>query len=1104
MLAFAQLTSGSQVAPGAVALLWPAGVAVGLLVLLVAAYVLRFRRALPVLGAAFVTQAIGALLVFFRVFKSGATALIVTAVVTTLVLLVVLGAWLAATLRARALEKKMLEGLSTGPSVDEQQLARLRQDMSDALALLRRAGRGSSAIYTLPWVLVVGRSQAGKTVAIKNSGLQLPVRKDWVKGVGGTHTCDWFFTDELIFLDTPGQWVTEGSAPPERRQWIELLRMLRKNRGERPLDGLVVVVPAEDLLRLNEGALREQAAKIRDVIDFAQEELGFRFPVYVIVSKCDLVDGFVDFFRGLAPERKNEMLGWSSARTSGEPRAMVKEALARIAAGLAACRLDMLAKVASRRQARRLFFFPEEFRRLEEPLAAFADALFREDPFHEPPLLRGFYFTSGTQGEGTPFGSAMAELARSLGLGGARAAAGSDDEPKRSYFLLDVMKKRIAGDGPLLSRTSGGGSKQRRLAALTAIVPAVAGLALVGLSMNALRLNRAVYRDVQERVPALARDLDAARTGSVSDVPKALVALAAIADYQHKLDGFSMWRGFGMRRADDLAGLTGQLYRRSLEASVLRPTLSAAQAVATDATRSCPERLALLHGAVKLRLGGSSWMGNDEPTGLEAVWKAPAGDLPAAAANFATQYRWYRDEAGATDPLPGFSIRKVADSIRQDCFGRSGNTRSALEVYLDFQNACQSASAPADLRACYVRLNEALRAGEAGGAALQANLDQLKDDLAKLGESDREAAEAKAGLESVQLAAAKTNECLGSFGTDVAPLIADFARQDELLDQCRDEVKAVRDPAGKQDKRDEVLRQQAQDLKAKEDVLKQKMTDFSDRCRSAVPGFTRLEIGVVKRVTEGWRKGSCLDLGSQWGDVGSVFDGVRGRFPIGGENAPMVELKSLVDVFGGATGFVVKFREATQGKGLAGPAQRWLDNANALSRLLFETGTDTPRALKVRLTQVAATYDPPDLEKKLKIEQVTVRLGEGAELEWREGDPATREATVDLFGARASEVSSVAVVMAQRKGLFGRAFGADFKEGKPIEVASAQGTWAPIRLLQKGGGGGTVAYTVDVPLDKKKTGKVTLRFQVDGSDVGRLAQLMKSGFPAPPAQGAGE
>ena len=48
-----------------------------------------------------------------------------------------------------------------------------------------------------------------------NSGLKFPleqrVGKGAVRGVGGTRNCDWWFTDEAVFLDTAGRYTTQDS-----------------------------------------------------------------------------------------------------------------------------------------------------------------------------------------------------------------------------------------------------------------------------------------------------------------------------------------------------------------------------------------------------------------------------------------------------------------------------------------------------------------------------------------------------------------------------------------------------------------------------------------------------------------------------------------------------------------------------------------------------------------------------------------------------------------------------------------------------------------------------------------------------------------------------
>ena len=114
----AALPDVAKVNPSMIALVWPAGVAVLLLALLVAAILLRLRPAVWPLGVGFVAQTIGALLVFFRVFASGFTALWITIAAIVVAVLVVVGVSVSRQVRARQLERKLLQGLSDAPSVD--------------------------------------------------------------------------------------------------------------------------------------------------------------------------------------------------------------------------------------------------------------------------------------------------------------------------------------------------------------------------------------------------------------------------------------------------------------------------------------------------------------------------------------------------------------------------------------------------------------------------------------------------------------------------------------------------------------------------------------------------------------------------------------------------------------------------------------------------------------------------------------------------------------------------------------------------------------------------------------------------------------------------
>jgi Mg-chelatase subunit ChlI len=82
--------------------------------------------------------------------------------------------------------------------------------------------------------MIIGPPGAGKTTALKHSGLVFPFRArrgGGVRGVGGTRNCDWWFTNEAILLDTAGRYTTESD---DRDEWLSFLRMLLKYRSKQP------------------------------------------------------------------------------------------------------------------------------------------------------------------------------------------------------------------------------------------------------------------------------------------------------------------------------------------------------------------------------------------------------------------------------------------------------------------------------------------------------------------------------------------------------------------------------------------------------------------------------------------------------------------------------------------------------------------------------------------------------------------------------------------------------------------------------------------------------------------------------------------------------
>lgn len=843
--------------------LWPLLVAIGFLALSVGALIIGARRWLLPMGVGFIVQLTGWFFLLGQVFESAWEPFIYTLLAVGLVVFGMLGFWLFATLRARKLEKNIVDGVAGAEGVDAQKIAEIRKNMLQALTMLKRAGLGRNAIYELPWFLVIGRSQAGKTVAIKNSGLGLPVKKDRVKGVGGTHTCDFFFTNDLIFLDTPGAWVTEGAGEEGQSHWVELLRLLRKYRGRRPLDGLVVVVPADDLLTRSEEDLEEQAANIRQVVDCLHEELRFRFPVYLVVSKSDLVEGFIDFFRGLPAQRRGEIVGWSHTDPNqGDPERLIPRGFKRLVQRLQAYRLEMMARIASVTRARKLFFFTEEMKSLERPLTVMASVLFEPDQFHEQPVFRGFYFTSGTQGEGTPMGRAMAKLAETLGIHPSQPeAATAEEEPKRSYFLLELFRTLLLGDQGLVSRTAVSWWRMRRDTMLVAFSPAIIAVLIFLTSLLSFGLNSCSYGRIQARTPQIVSELSAYATPLRGRrVLEAFQATDELKSYHRTLTGPTLWNRFwGMRRPGELADQTLAMFRREFEHVILRPTLEEIEEFSLDPGNSCTDRVDVLYSVVYLRLG-YRWEEADDLKGLDGFWDLSPEIVSEVRENLLWQFAYLKNN---TPPgrtlLPGLSLAKVADSIAQEC--RDQGPGSALDGFRKFQQECSDLPSNYQTTQCGVLLTKLFRAPAEDYAKLERHLAGLEKGLYELAEVEPQAEAALSTIRTISLEEGAEeqmdeSECLRQFEEDLLPAVQDFMDQDSLIEECRtawttsnkDDLKAL-----------EVISNQNKKLEEKKIELINKVGKFEAYCADVLGESFVIDVNALNNFSYELRRITCTD-----------------------------------------------------------------------------------------------------------------------------------------------------------------------------------------------------------------------------------------------------
>jgi len=266
--------------------------------------------------------------------------------------------------------------------------------IEEVLQFLQKSGLDA---YSLPWYLVVGNNKSGKTSLILGSNLNFQAlpsqRQSELKFIRPTRKVEWRVSSEAVFIDTLGRYQSENNV--DVQEWLFLLETIKKYRPQRPIDGMIVAASIEKITLSDEKQLEEQAKILRMRTDEAIKTFGVLFPVYVVFTHADSIEGFRDSFS--SSQKEGQKLVWGSTISldkSSEALNSFDTEFDILQASIMKRRLFRLSAPFPPIRQLRIFNFPLHFATTKRKIGHFITAFLRPNPFSENPLFRGFYFTA--------------------------------------------------------------------------------------------------------------------------------------------------------------------------------------------------------------------------------------------------------------------------------------------------------------------------------------------------------------------------------------------------------------------------------------------------------------------------------------------------------------------------------------------------------------------------------------------------------------------------------------------------------------------------------------------------------------------------------------
>lgn len=496
----------------------------------------------------------------FKPLESTTNRLIAIALVT----IIWTGYMIYSVFRSRKQAKDLVDGLENDADAGSSaEVDEIRTALKDALTTLRKVSQKRFGyIYELPWYVIFGAPGSGKTTALSNSGLKFPLGDatggNGAATEGGTRSCNWWFAEEAILIDTAGRFTTQDDMKGASKSgWEGFLGLVKKHRSAQPINGAMVTLSIQDLLHRDPDAMRDELRAVRQRLSELDTILKARIPIYILLTKADILTGFTEFFDAFSRTDREQVWGMTfelneSMDPAGKLPGRFLEEFGLLQERVNAMLLERLQQEPELETRGRIFRFPAELTALRDRLHEAVSELSSGSQLMEPSFIRGIYMASGTQNPVLTSAKTTRE--------------------RRSYFLSRLFREVMFEEAALVSSDKRL-SRRQQLIRQGAFVATGVFLSVVLLGwVGAFYQNKRAIAEAEARIDNYERLVLGVTTEDVNDADF-LRILPALDNLRNVTAGFEGNRlfisSFGLSQESKLAARQQIAYKNALNGLLL-------------------------------------------------------------------------------------------------------------------------------------------------------------------------------------------------------------------------------------------------------------------------------------------------------------------------------------------------------------------------------------------------------------------------------------------------------------------------------------------------------------------------------------------------------
>lgn len=179
-----------------------------------------------------------------------------------------------------------------------------------------------NAMYSRPWYMMIGESISGKSTLIRKSDQVIPLNfqselKREMSDGKALKSLGLFLTQSAVLIDPPGEFFQQDEHDKDkehhrgRRLLQHLLDWLITHRPRQPLNGVVLTINIQELMAMTAENRRMWAQRWQTQILALSDRFACRVPVYIVINKIDVLNGFEAIYPALSQQMRNKTLGVS-------------------------------------------------------------------------------------------------------------------------------------------------------------------------------------------------------------------------------------------------------------------------------------------------------------------------------------------------------------------------------------------------------------------------------------------------------------------------------------------------------------------------------------------------------------------------------------------------------------------------------------------------------------------------------------------------------------------------------------------------------------------------------------------------------------------------